>query len=108
MNTFLTILDFSDVRDSPKVRASLPGPLLLGSIIDLNLTVRRRVGPRSEELKAKGPFQVEAVSFQTKNGLTQQLLTVHAVQVAPSWKAIKNRLLEPRTVPKAKSPRTPI
>lgn len=108
METILSILDFSDVRDSPKVRVSLPGPLLLGSIVELNVLVRRKVGSRSEELRAKGPFKVESVSFQTRNGLTQQLLTVQSTLLAPSWKAVKNRLLEPRSIPKAKAPRTPI
>lgn len=108
MNNFLTILEFSDVKDSPKVRISLPGPLIVGSKVDLNLVVRRKIGPRTEEFRVRGTYYITNFSFEVMNGLTRQLVTVQALGVAPAWKAIKNRHMETRQVPKAKAPPTDI
>lgn len=102
MSEFPSILEFSDVKDSPRVRMSLPGPLPLGTRLLLNLVVHRKHGNRTEELKASGEFKVTSSSIDTQ-GPVRQLVSVEAVRVAPAWRAVKNASLPKRKLPPARA-----
>lgn len=105
MNYFPSVLDFSDVKDSPRVKMSLPGPLPLGTRLLLNFSVRRKNGNRTEEFHASGEFKV-IVSALDATGPTRQVVSVEAIRVAPSWRAVKNTTDPKRRLPPARSPRT--
>jgi hypothetical protein len=105
MTTFPSIVDFSDVKDSPRVRMTLPGPLTLGTRLIIRTLVRRKNGSRTEELRIDGDFKVVSSSFDV-TGSSRQLVTVEAVRVAPSWKAVRNVSASRRKPPPARAPRT--
>ena len=105
MTTFPSLVEFSDVKDSPRVRMTLPGPLSLGTRLLLRTVVRRKNGTRSEELRLEGEFKVVSSSFDV-TGASRQVVSVEAVRVAPSWKAVKNAPASQRKLPPARAPRT--
>jgi hypothetical protein len=88
MKTFLSLLKFDDVKESPMIKINLPVPIPIGSRIHLNFSLKRKNGNRTEELKVSGEFKVIEVSFDPKN-LKQNVIVV-STTVAPVWKSIKN------------------
>ena len=104
METFPSIIEFSDVKNSPQVRMALPGPLLLGTRLLFHTYVRRKSGNRTEELRIEGEFKVLSSSFDVTGPLKQRV-TVEAVRLAPSWKAVKNAPVLLRKPPPARAPR---
>lgn len=107
MATFPSIVEFSDVKDSPRVRMTLPGPLPLGTRLLLRTVVRRKNGTRNEELRIEGEFKVVSSSFDV-TGPSRQVIAVEALRVAPTWKAIKNVPTPRRKPPPARAPRTEV
>jgi hypothetical protein len=107
MSHFPSIVEFDDVKDSPKVRMTLPGPLLIGTRLLLNLVVRRKNGSRTEELHVQGEFRVKASAFDA-TGLVRQVVSVEATKIAPTWRSVRNALGMKRKPPPAKAPRTVI
>lgn len=102
-----TILTLGDVKHTPKVMKLLPSPLRNGDQLHLQFTVRKKTGPRTEELVVNGTFRVTQVSFDTTRGpQPRQLLTVEAVGVSPVWKAVKTLPSWQRKLPPARAPRT--
>ena len=105
MSYFPSIVEFADVKDSPRVRMTLPGPLLIGTKLLLNLVVRRKNGQRSEELHVSGEFKVLTSAFDAR-ALPRQVVSVGATKVAPVWKSVKNQISPKRKPPPAIFPRT--
>ena len=105
MDTFPSIVEFSDVRNSPQVRMALPGPLLLGTKLLFHTCIHRKNGSRTEELQISGEFKVVASSFDVTGSLRQRV-TVEALRLAPKWKAIKSTSNLLRQPPPARAPRT--
>jgi hypothetical protein len=99
MSSFPSIVEFTDVKDAPRVRMTLPGPLSLGTKILLNLLVRRKNGNRTEELRIQGEFKVLTSAIDAR-GLPRQVVSLEATKVVPVWKSVKTP--EP---PKRKPPR---
>lgn len=89
--TVASVVTFEEVKDHPSVRMSLPAVLPLGERLRLKMLLRRKNGPRSEELRLEGDFRVTEVVIDTTCNPPKQLLKVAAVGVAPSWKAIRNQ-----------------
>lgn len=101
-----SIVKFEDLKDSPSVRIELPAPLPLGTRINLCVTLRRRHGGRTEELRVNGEFRVATVSINA-TGAPRQLLTVASTGVAPTWKAVKNSTGK-KKLALTRSPRTEV
>jgi hypothetical protein len=100
-----TILVFSDLKDSPRVAKSLPDTLRIGDHLVLDLTVRRKNGGRTEELRVNGEFRVTSSVLDART-TPQRLVSVEALRVAPIWKAVKNPPSWARKMPPARFPRT--
>jgi len=115
MSSFPSIVEFTDVKDSPKVRMTLPGPLLLGTKLLLDLIVRRKNGNRVEELRINGEFKVLTSAIDART-LPRQVVSVEATKVSPVWRSVKTPDPPRRKLPRAvrsvlhdpKAPRTVI
>jgi hypothetical protein len=83
-----SVVELSDVKDSPKLRVNLPSPLLIGSKVTLSCKVQRRRGPRTEELSIQGEFRVVSCVFDVAK--QRQLVSIETTQVAPVWRSIRN------------------
>jgi len=94
-----SIVTLGDLKDNPSVRMDLPGMIPIGEKLLLRFVIRRKLGPRTEELRVDGEFKVTSSSVDAR-GIPRQMLVVEATKVAPSWKAIKNLPSEtPRRLP---------
>lgn len=102
-----SLVKFDDLKDSPTIRMSLPGPIPIGTRLILNCYVQRKNGPRTEELKIQGEFRVQTSCLDASRA-GRQLLTVSSTGIAPSWKAVKNPAPVRRKVPPARAPRTEV
>src|SRR5690606_18857166 len=98
---------FSDVKDSPRVRMTLPGLLPIGYRLNMSVVLRRKNGGRTEEFRACGEFRVVSSALDV-TGPSRQILSVEAVHVSPCWKAVKNTGKGLRPLPAAKNPKTVI
>lgn len=95
-----SIVTFSDVKDAPSIRMELPALLPLGERIKLRVTLRRKNGHRTEELRVDGEYRVAETSVDATYAPPKQIVKVEATKVAPAWKAVRNpsplrRLLPP-------------
>jgi len=107
MTQFPSTVEFTDVKNSPKVKMDLPWPLLLGTKIQLDLTIRRMNGSRTEELHIQGEFKVTSSTFDARSN-PRQVVQVEAVKMAPVWRSIKNPITTKRKPPPAIAPRTEV
>lgn len=105
MTQIPSVVSFSDVKDSPKLRMSFPALLPIGYHIKISTVARRKNGHRSEEMKIEGEFRVVSSSLDTRGDVKQEVL-LESLQVVPVWRSVKKA--PPRNLPKTKSPRTPI
>jgi len=103
-----SILEFSDVKNSPKVNILLPGPLPLGAKLLLEFNLTRKHGTRTEILNVSGEFRVTSSVIDTRQGTPRQLISVEGVRVAPTWRSIKNPSLTKRKLSPAKYPPTEV
>jgi len=85
-----SIVLFSDVKDSPSVRMELPAIMPLGERVKLKLTLRRKNGPRTEELRVDGEYRVIETSLDATYAPPKQIVKLEATKVAPAWKAVRN------------------
>jgi hypothetical protein len=83
---FLTL---EDVAGAPQMRMDLP-LMRLGDRLLLKAVLHRQKGGRTEELRVEGEFRVTSLVVDAR-GRTRQIISVAAIGVAPSWRAIKNR-----------------
>lgn len=83
-----SVVEISDLKDSPKLRVNLPSPLLIGSKLSLICRLHRKRGPRTEELSIQGEFRVVSCVFDVAN--QRQLVSIETTQVAPVWRSIRN------------------
>ena len=98
-----TIVELADVSGKPKVKMALPA-LRIGDKVHLRFRLSRQNGGRSEQLDVDGDFQVRGMSLDASSGFARQILSVDAVTMSPSWKAVKKlpvplRKLGPARVP---------
>lgn len=105
MSTFPSTVEFADVKDSPQIKMDLPCPLHLGTKILLDLTVRRKNGSRTEELRIAGEFKVTSSTLDVRS-LPRQIVQVEATKIAPVWRSVKTPTFPKRKPPPAISPRT--
>jgi hypothetical protein len=84
-----SIVKFGDLKDSPSVYLPLPTPIPIGTKVELAITLHRKNGTRTEELKISGEYKVTSVRFTTTGGPRQHVV-LESLHVAPSWKAVRN------------------
>jgi hypothetical protein len=85
-----SVITFEEVKDTPSVRIDLPTSLLVGGRIQLKFILRRRTGPRTEELRVDGEYRVTEVLLDATCAPPKQRIKVVAKGVAPAWKAVRN------------------
>jgi hypothetical protein len=98
----MSIVEFGDLKDSPSVHIPLPAPIPIGTRVQLALTLHRRNGTRTEELKVEGDYRVAAVSISVKGGQRQQVV-LESLGKAPAWRAVRNN--REKKLPPARAPR---
>jgi hypothetical protein len=104
-----TILELLDVKDHPKVKLDLPGPLRIGDRVAVSFRLQRRKAGRTEVLEVKGEVRVVSASLDATGATVRQLLGVEATTPTPfTWKAVKNRPEWKRQMPPARFPRTSV
>jgi len=101
-----SIVKFEDLKESPSVRIELPAPLPIGTRINLCITLRRKHGGRTEELRVNGEFRVTSVTIDAV-GASRQIVTIASTGVAPTWKAVKNSVGK-KKLALTRSPRTEV
>ena len=101
-----SLVIFTEVKDTPSVHMSLPGTLFVGSKLRLRFTLRRRNGPRTEELRVEGEYRITEASVDATKALPKQLLRVEALGVAPVWRAVRNPSALQRMLPPTHSKAT--
>jgi hypothetical protein len=86
-----SVITFDEVKDSPSVRMDLPAIPSLGERILLRFVLRRRNGPRSEELHIEGEYRVTEVVLDTTCAPSKSRIKVQAKGLTPSWRAVRNQ-----------------
>lgn len=103
-----TIVTFSDVTGSPRVKMDLPSPLRIGDHVAMRFQLQRQNGGRSEVLDVMGDFRVSEVRFDTEGGVGRQHLVVQSLGKAPAWRAVKKAPVTAKRLSPARFPRTVI
>lgn len=85
-----SVITFDEVKDSPSVHMDLPALLPIGERVQLKLVLRRRNGPRTEELRVEGEYRVTEVIVDTTCAPAKQRLKVTAKGLTPSWRSVRN------------------
>lgn len=103
--TMGTIVELLDVKDRPRARMSLPGPLRVGDRIKIRLRLQRRKDGRTFQLDLDDEVRVTSVSFDATRSPALQVLAVECIGAVPAWKAVRNpptRVLPPTRFPPTK------
>lgn len=100
------ILKLADLKESPMIRTTLEGNLLVGSKIVLDITLHRVKGGRKEEMKVSGSFLVQSLNTLTHPQGSRVEVGVTSMGEVPVWRAVKGSPHRP--LAPAKSPRTPL
>jgi len=107
-NHVVTVLRLEDVNGKPIAKmGNIPCPLKNGDHIGLKFKLKRETSGRHEVLDVRGQFQVTAVGFDVSVYPRRQLLSVESLHKPPTWRSVRREEVQ-RTLPPAKSPRTPI
>lgn len=106
----LTDIKLIDVNGEPRVRKDLPGPLRIGDPIKLRFRICREQAGRREILEVEDRvFRVTTWACDDSSAVTRQIISVETAQGKPPvWRSVKRTDAEPRSLPPAVFPRTPI